>query len=160
MISLFFKNTPLFTWLCRVLVAACTIFDLRCSVRECVIQFPDHGWSPAHLHWERRVLATGLPGTSQRNDSHHTHQLLRDSWAKPAQASESGLALLLHSERGLRPSKQGTETVTQLNNGLAVSLIRLVPCIWSQATHPQIQSPINLSLAEDELGQSGRARLT
>ena len=39
-------------WLYQVLVAAYGI------------SFPDQGLNPAPLHWELRVLATGLPGKS------------------------------------------------------------------------------------------------
>ena len=50
------------------------IFDLamlglHCSMQDllvaaCGIQFPDQGLNPRPLHWEHRVLATGLPGKS------------------------------------------------------------------------------------------------
>ena len=33
-------------------------------VVACGIQFPDQGWNPGSLHWEREVLATGPPGKS------------------------------------------------------------------------------------------------
>ena len=42
----------LFIWLCWILVAACGI------------EFPDQGSNPGPLHWECKVLATGLPGKS------------------------------------------------------------------------------------------------
>ena len=53
MSSLFFTIVLLkclFIWLCQVLVVACGI------------QFPDQGSNLGPLHWEHRVLATGLPG--------------------------------------------------------------------------------------------------
>ena len=42
---------------------------LHCSMQDllvaaCGIQFSDQGLNPGALHWEHRVLATGLPGKS------------------------------------------------------------------------------------------------
>ena len=66
----FFKNIYLFIWLHQVLIAACGIFSLHCSIQEflvtaCGIYFPDQGSNRGPLHYECRVLATGPPGKSQ-----------------------------------------------------------------------------------------------
>ena len=42
-----------------MLVEACELL-----VAACGIKFPDQGLNPGPLHWERRVLATGLSGKS------------------------------------------------------------------------------------------------
>ena len=117
--------------------------DLRSSSQRvgnlavaCGIQFPAHGWSPAHLHWERRVLATGLPGKSQRSDSYPTYQLLRDSWAEPTQVSESGPALLLHSEWGPRPIWPG-----HWNGNIAKQRIQLQTSWFPIAGHRPPPNP-------------------
>ena len=43
----------------RSLVASCELL-----VEACVIYFPDQGSNLGLLHWEHRVLGTGLPGKS------------------------------------------------------------------------------------------------
>ena len=55
-LGLFFlkNNICLFTWLCFVLIAS--VWDLSSLARDLT-------WAPP-LHWECRVLATGLPGKS------------------------------------------------------------------------------------------------
>ena len=65
----FFKNIYLFIWLHQVLIAACGIFSLHCSIQDflvaaCGIQFPDQGLNRGPLHYECRVLAAGPPGKS------------------------------------------------------------------------------------------------
>ena len=49
---------------------SCGMHDLRSSL-QCgnVGSGSLHGWSPAHLHWERRVSATGLPRKSLSESS-------------------------------------------------------------------------------------------
>ena len=55
-----------FFWLRQVLIAACGIFSLHCSIQDflvaaCGIYFPDQGSNRGPLHYECRVLATGPP---------------------------------------------------------------------------------------------------
>ena len=42
-----------------MVVVACRLLVMACGV-----QFPDQGWNPGSVHWERRVLATGTQGKS------------------------------------------------------------------------------------------------
>ena len=37
-------------------------FFFGCAVQQAESQFPDQGLKPCPLHWEHRVLTTGLPG--------------------------------------------------------------------------------------------------
>ena len=67
---LFFFNIYLFIWLHQVLIAACGIFSVHCSIQDvlvaaCGIYFPGQGSNRGLLHYECRVLATGPPGKSQ-----------------------------------------------------------------------------------------------
>ena len=50
---------------CRMQGLLVAAFELL--VATCGIQFPDQGSNRGRLHWELRVLATGLPGKAQRS---------------------------------------------------------------------------------------------
>ena len=76
-LSLLFKKYFLFIWRCRLLVAACRIFRLRCGMQDLFFSFgirtlsrgmrdlvPWPGIKPRLLNWEFRVLATGPPKKS------------------------------------------------------------------------------------------------
>ena len=66
LLTFVFLSIRLFIWLCRVLVTARGIFSSACEllVAACGISFMDKELNPGPLHWELRVLATGLPGKS------------------------------------------------------------------------------------------------
>ena len=70
--NIFLKNIFLFTWLCRVLVAACGLLScgmwtLSCGMHVGSSSLARHQ-SQAPLHWERGVLATAPPGKSRRKN--------------------------------------------------------------------------------------------